>query len=176
MITYAFVLKNFVPVYKKVQILHGQLGKITCVYSRDHQAAQLTTGSLVLCHVVPFGKNLYQFEYVDIVQNIQTSDIEQLQFVHQLMLICFKALPAGVGVQDVIQFLQALYLQLPELTESGRNIALLRMFLLTGVLPEHQDLYRVAMQDLYAPDVDGSKLQKYVSVGWDYFHQNIEQM
>ena len=161
--------------YKKVQILHAQYGKITCVYSKDHQAARLTTGSLILCDVVAFGRNLYSFEYLDIVQNIQARDLEQLQFVHEMMLICFKSLPAAVAVEDVIQFLQEVYIQLPNLTEAGRKVAMLRLFLLTGVLPEHPDLYRAAMHDLPAPSVDHGQLKKYIAIGWDYFHQNHEQ-
>lgn len=176
MITYAFVLKNFVPVYKKVQILHAQYGKITCVYSKDHHASRLTTGSLILCDVVAFGRNLYSFEYLDIVQNVQARDLEQLQFVHEMMLICFKSLPGAVAVEDVMHFLQEVYLQLPHLTEAGRKVAMLRLFLLTGVLPEHPELYRAAMHDLSSPSVDHSQLQKYIAIGWDYFHQNHEQM
>lgn len=167
MISYAFVIKNFVPVYQKVQILDAQHGKIMCVYPQKHQAALLTTGSVILCHVEPFN-HVYRFEHLEIVRSIQSVDVAQLQFIHELMLICLKFIPSNVVVSDIVEFLLYLYRDIDKLSLRGRDIALLRLFLLCGLLPETQELYRMAMQDPYGNIVgDGQQLQRYVKHGWD---------
>lgn len=167
MISYAFVIKNFVPVYKKVQILHAQYGKVLCVYPQKHQGALLTTGSVILCQIEPFNR-AYRFEYLEIVRSTNCVDVMQLQFIHEIMLICLKFIPNNVAVSDIVEFLLYLYRDIDNVSSQGKNIALLRLFLLCGLLPETQELYRIAMQDPYGKIVhDDQLLQRYVQFGWD---------
>ncbi len=167
MISYAFVIKNFVPVYQKVQVLHAQYGKIMCVYPQKHQGALLTTGSVILCHVEPFN-NVYRFEYLEIVRSANSVEIMQLQFIHEIMLICLKFIPNNIAVSDVFDFLLYVYRDIDNVSSAGKKIALLRLFLLCGLLPETQELYRIAMQDPYGNIANSEQLlERYVKIGWD---------
>lgn len=174
MITHAFVIKNFIPIYNKVQILHPQYGKITCVYPKKHQAALLTTGSIILCDVTLMHK-VYTFQYLEIIQGINADNLSQLHFIHQVMLICLKTIPNGTVTEDIFNFLGYIYKDMNNLSDNGKNIALLRLFLLIGVLPiESPEMYKVAMLDPYVmKQEDDTLLQRYVKLGWDCFNSSV---
>lgn len=166
MISHAFIIKNFIPLSHKVQIIHEQYGKIVCMYSQDHQARQLTTGSIILCHVESTNR-LYRFEYLEIVRSIASTDLDQLQFVHEMMKICLKLVPNNVVVPDIFEFLMYVYQNVDTLSIVGRKIVLLRLFLLCEVLPSTSESYQAAMQDPFANTlVDHPLLDHYVQIGW----------
>jgi len=166
MIVHAFVIKNFIPLSHKVQILHEQYGKIVCMYSQDHQARQLTTGSIILCHAEPMHR-LYRLEYLEIIRSVVSTDLQQLQFVHEIMKICLKLVPDNVVVSDIFEFLLYVYQNVDTLSVVGRKIVLLRLFLLCEVLPSSSELYQAAMQDPFAMvPRDLLLLDRFVQIGW----------
>ncbi len=166
MISYAFVMKNFIPLRKKVHIFHAQLGKIMCIYPQDHQAHLLATGSIILCDVQPRG-SWYTFEYLEIIRSTHSIHVDQLVFIHQLMKICLLMIPQEVVVSDVFEYLLDLYRQEFNLTQIGRQKALLRMFILCDVIPTSPEAYRLAMLELDQECmIDESVLDRYVTQGW----------
>ena len=93
MMHYAFVIKNFSPIFCKVEILHKEYGKIICMYTKDHQARLLTTGSFIACNVELFNYS-YCLNMVDILIFNNSDDLDHLEFIHRIALICIKLLPA----------------------------------------------------------------------------------
>lgn len=174
MIVHAFVIKNFIPLCHKVQILHEQYGKIICMYPRNHQARQLTTGSIILCHVEPTNR-LYRLEYLEIVQSVISTDLDQLQFVHDIIKICLKLVPDNVVVSDIFEFLMHVYQNIDTLSATGRKVVLLRLFLMCEVLPATSELYYAAMQDPFnVLSTDVQLLDRYVQIGWHEITQQKE--
>lgn len=175
MIAHAFIIKNFIPLYHKVQIMHEEYGKIVCMYSADHQARQLTTGSIILCHIEPTHR-LYRFEYLEIIRSVASTDLDQLQFVHEMMKICLRLVPDGVAVPDIFDFLMYVYQNIDRLSITGRKIVLLRLFLMCEVLPSSSELYQAAMQDPFANLLTGQLLlDRYLQIGWHEIAQQKDK-
>lgn len=172
MTSYAFVIKNYSPIFYKVEILHKEYGKIVCIYPKHHQAMLLTTGLFISCVVEPFN-NSYRLENVEILNTGATTDIEQLEFVHQIALICIKLVPKGIAVDDIFNFLVYIYKNIENLNEYNRKIILLRLFFLCELFDGSLDLYKIAMQDPFGKPLDDIQyLNKYVQIG---FHKLFEE-
>jgi hypothetical protein len=162
---YAFVIKNYSPIFFKVEILHKEYGKINCIYSKDDQARLLTTGSLIACSVENFNYS-YRLNSLEILTTSVTTDIDHLEFIHQIALICIKLLPKRVAVDDVFNFLIYVYKNIDHLNEYSRKIILLRLFFLCEIFDGSLDVYKVAMQDPFdKPSNDIQYLNKYVQIG-----------
>ncbi len=167
----AFVIKNYIPISQKVEIIHSQYGKIVCMYPRFHQAALLCAGSLIFCTVE---KNQKFYKFVDLSIEFAPHGlcIEELQFIHDIMRLCQKTVPREIRVPELFDFLLYVYGNLAHLSNDGKSIALLRFFLLLDLLPEQQDVYQVAIQDPYgAKEQDSKILYEYVQRSWDNFYQ-----
>ncbi len=168
----AFVIKNYIPMNQKVEILHFQYGKIVCMYPKNHQAAQLCAGSLIFC-AVEKSQNMYKFVDLSIEFAPHGLDVEHLQFIHDIMRLCQKTVPREIRVPEMFDFLLYVYRNLSQLSENGKSIVLLRLFLLLDLLPEQQDVYHIAIQDPCGVIGQDSKiLHKYVALSWDIFYQH----
>ena len=173
MIVYAFVIKNFIPFSRKVQILHETLGKIMCIYPQGQQAEQLSVGSVMLCQVQRKG-NIYTFDYLEIVYQINGMQLSDLEFIHHLLFICLHALPSNVALPDVIAVLQMSYHHLPKMAEYGRNIMIMRLLLLSELLPEDKDIYFLAMQDPLTLNLgQEQKIKFYIQQGFLQIKQQV---
>ena len=166
----AFVIKNYAPVCNKVEILHKKYGKIVCIYPKKHQAALLTTGSLIVCEVekMPYA---YTFSYLFIEKNPLSTSAKKLHFIHDIMKLCMSMLPFDVCVPELFDFLFYVYGRFDQLSDDGRKIVLLRLFLLLDLLPEHHDAYQAAVQDPYDHSVKNTAiLEQWIVESWDKFH------
>ncbi len=176
MLQYAFVIKNFSPIFCKVIILHSKYGKITCIYSKLDQARLLTSGSLIVCDLEQIHTS-YRFSYLDIVYAPMTQDIEQLEFIHQMMLICLRLLPNNISVEDIFNFLIDIYKKDNFLMIENKKLILLRLFFLSEVYEQDLQVYTLAMQDPFQLVYYDSKLgERYLKIGfYKLFHQkNLE--
>jgi hypothetical protein len=168
---YAFVIKNYSPIFCKVEILHKEYGKINCIYAKDHQARLLTTGSLILCSVENFNYS-YRLNTIEILKSNITNDIDHLEFIHQIALICIKLLPKQAAVDDIFNFLVYIYDNVEHLNEYNRKIILLRLFFLCEFFDSSAELYKIVMQDPFdKPLVDIQFLNKYLQIGLDKLFQ-----
>jgi len=162
---YAFVIKNYSPIFCKVEILHKEYGKISCMYSKDHQANLLTTGSLILCSIENFNYS-YRLHTIEILKSGTTSDIEHLEFIHQIALICMKLLPKQTAVDEIFNFLEYVYENIEYLDEYSRKIILLRIFFLCEFFDGTTELYKLAMQDPFNAQLKETQvLNKYLQIG-----------
>ncbi|HSW75803.1 MAG TPA: hypothetical protein VLG50_02070 [Candidatus Saccharimonadales bacterium] len=169
--TPAFVLKNYIPMSHKVEILHREYGKIVCIYPRNHQAAQLSAGSLIFC-IVEKNKNFYKFLYLEIESSLQGFCIQDLEFVHDFIRLCLKRIPREIKVPELFDFWLYIYNDLKNLSDNGKLVVLLRCFLMLDLLPEQSELYTIATQDPYGIIQQESKiLHDYVRKSWENFYQ-----
>jgi hypothetical protein len=169
---YAFVIKNFSPIFCKVEILHKEYGKISCMYSTDHQARLLTTGSLVVCDIEKVHYS-YRLNAVEILTSAATEDMEHLEFIHQIALICMKLLPSATDVEDVFNFLVYVYQNIDNLDTTNRKIILLRLFFLCEIFDGTLDIYQIAMQDPFNKQLHNIQyIDKYVQLG---FHKLFQE-
>lgn len=174
MIVHAIVIKNFVPFSYKVQIIHEQYGKIMCMYPKDHQARLLTTGSIILCSVEATHR-FYRLEYLEILTTAVAADLDQLQFMHDMIKVCLKLVPENVAVSDIFEFLLHVHQNMRNLTIQGRRVALLRLFMLCEVLPVTPELYHLAMQDPYAiTSYPADMVDRFLKIGWHEITQEKE--
>jgi len=167
----AIVIKNYIPMAQKVEILHYQHGKVMCMYPKSHQAAQLCAGSLVFC-TVEKKHNIYTFIDLSIEFAPHGLSLEQLQFIYDIIKLCQKSIPRDICVPELFDFLLYVYRHLSELSEKGKSVAMLRLFLLLDLLPEQKGVYQIAIQDPHGFIAqDGKVLKSYVALSWDIFHQ-----
>lgn len=173
MAEYAFVIKNFSPISCKVKILHSTYGKISCIYSKADQARLLTTGSLIVCDI-EHSNNRYTFLNLDILYSPIHQDIESLEFIHQLMLICLKLLPDAIPVDEIFNFLIDVYKKNNLLTVENKKLILLRLFFLVEIFDQNIQLYKIVMQDPFTIGSYDYKLcDRYLEIGfYTLFHQN----
>lgn len=177
MLQYAFVIKNFSPISFKVKILHSKYGKIDCVYAKDHQAKLLTVGSLIACNIEHVNHR-YSFSYLDILYSPMALELEQLEFIHKIMLICLRLLPDSIPVEDVFLCIIDLYKKNFELTLRAQKLLLLRLFFLCEIFEENVQIYKIAMQDpLLGSLYDAKLVEKYLEIGFHTLHQqkNLEK-
>lgn len=164
----AFVIKNYIPYSHKVLLLHQKYGKIVCMFSPNHQASLLTTGSLIWCQVQKT-HTVYKFLDLEIEYNMPVS---QLQFVHDIMRICFHKIPSSIVTPELFDFLLYAYHNFSNLTDKGRIVVMLRLFLMVDLLPENQEVYKAATLDPCGPiQKDIAALEKYLSLSWQNFYQ-----
>lgn len=169
---YAFVIKNYSPLSCKVEILHKEYGKIICMYSKDHQARLLTTGTLILCDIEKLNYS-NRLNIVEILISASTQDLEQLEFIHQVALICKKLLPSGVAVEDLFNFLLYVYEHMKEIDKISRKIVLLRLFFLCEIFDGSLDIYKTAMQNPFNKELDNvQSIDKYIQLG---FHKLFQE-
>lgn len=167
----AFVLKNFIPTSHKIEIFHRQYGKILCIYPRLHHASQLSTGSLILC-VLEKKNNFYRFVDLSIEFSPHGFSTHQLLFLCDIARIIIKQLPREISAPELFDFLLYVYGRLSTLSEKGKQVVLLRIFMLLDLLPEQHDAYLAATQDPYEKVVpDMQQLLQYISKSWDNFYQ-----
>lgn len=173
---YAFIIKNFIPFCQKIQMLHAQFGKIVCHYSVASQAHHCGIGSFVLCDVVKIGSK-YRLESIEHVLTTTSQDMQQLQFIHEIMSICMHALPNAVAVDDIFEFLKQVYINISLLSPAGRSIVILRLLYLCELLPEDVAAYRLAMLDPYtiSHDVPKQKIEECLKFGWQKVLQAQQQ-
>lgn len=170
----AFVLKNYLPDKHKVVILHKYLGKITCVYNKKDVASRLCTGSLLFCEVSK-KKSWYEIDQIDVVMIPTGCSVQDITFFHEIVLLCLKILPSEIMVAELFDFLWYVFQNLKELTDSGKQIVLLRLFLLFDLLPEHPLMHQSALQDPYGIIQNSSgQLTEFVTVCWKRFYQEQE--
>lgn len=172
----AIVLKNFVPISNKVILFHRSLGKITCIYSPRDQAAQLCTGSLIVCAVESY-KNWYRFLSVDILHSPAAVSVSKLSFLHDVTRLCLHMLPSKVPVYELFDFLWYIYQNFESLSEVGQHVALMRLFLLFDLLSEREaGMYQCALQNPYGDIKEAQEeLQGYVRVCWNRFYQETSR-
>ncbi|MBM17784.1 MAG: hypothetical protein CL947_01790 [Epsilonproteobacteria bacterium] len=175
LVTQAFVLKNYIPEKYKVVILHKQLGKITCVYKGNkNKAARLCTGSLIVC-TIEQQKSWYEIVDVDIMFIPLTSSVTELTFFHHIVLLCLKLLPGGIAVGELFDYLLYVYNNIAQLSDQGRDVVLLRLFLLFDMLPEHKQMYRCAIQDPYnIENLSEQQTTEFIAICWRRFYQEVQ--
>lgn len=167
----AFVIKNYIPLSNKVVILHKLYGKISCMYVKNHQASLLTTGSLIWCQVQK-NNQMYRFLNLEIESSVL---LPQLSFIHDLMKLCLTKVPADIMTLELFDYLWYVHTNREQLSNKGQMIVLLRFFLMLDLLPEEQEVYRVATLDPYGEiSYDCGLLQSYISHCWDNFYQQTD--
>lgn len=170
----AFVLKNYLPEKHKVIILHKYFGKISCIYNKNDAAARLCTGSLLFCTVSKH-KSWYEIDQIDVVMIPTNCLIQDITFFHEIVLLCLKILPTGIMVSELFDFLWYVFQNVKQLTDAGRHVVLLRLFLLFDLIPEHKQIYQSALQDPYNCIQDNTKqLAEFVTICWKIFYQEQE--
>jgi hypothetical protein len=168
----AFVIKNYLPISQKIEIVHFEYGKILCIYPKNHQAALLSSGSLIFC-AVEKSQNVYRFLDLSIEKSAHGLSMEQLVFVHDMMRLCQKSIPREIRVPELFDFLLYVYRNLLTLSQAGRSVAMLRLFLLFDLLPEQQEVYQIAIQDpCGAIPQDAKFLNECLQRSWDNFYQH----
>lgn len=168
----AFVIKNYLPISQKVEIVHFEYGKILCIYPKNHQAALLSSGSLVFC-AVEKSQNVYRFVDLSIEFSPHGLSLEQLKFVHDIMRLCQKSIPREIRVPEMFDFLLYVYRNILTLSQAGRSVAMLRLFLLLDLLPEQQEVYQIAIQDPCGIiSQDSNTLNECLQRSWDNFYQH----
>ena len=168
----AFVIKNYLPISQKVEIIHFEHGKILCIYPKNHQASLLSTGSLIFC-AVEKSQNVYRFLDLSIETSAHGLSMEQLVFVHDIMRLCKKSIPREIRVPEMFDFLLYIYSNILTLSEVGRSVAMLRLFLLLDLLPEQQEVYQIAIQDPCGIiSQDFKIINEFVQRSWDNFYQH----
>lgn len=170
----AFVLKNYLPEKQKVVILHKYLGKITCIYNKKDAASRLCTGSLLFC-VVSKKKSYYEIDQIDVVMIPINCSIEDITFFHEVVLLCLKILPSEIMVSELFDYLWYVFKDLKQLSSKGKQVVLLRLFLLFDLLPEHAVMYKFALQDPYS-SIQNTPLQlaEFITICWKRFYQEQE--
>lgn len=169
---FAFVIKNYIPYSHKVVLIHRRHGKITCIFPKQHQAQLLTVGSLVFC-LVQKSNQVYTFLDLQIEYAPQTVSISQLQFFHDMMKLCMHHVPRDVGVPELCDYLLYVYSNIENLSDKGRLVVLLRLFLMFDLLPQQHAIYLAATQDPYGSiDQERSVLDRSVCMSWDNFYQS----
>ena len=164
----AFVIKNYIPYSHKVIILHKKLGKITCMFSPNHQAALLTSGSLIWCSVQKTN-TIYKFLDLEIESAVCLS---QLQFVHDIMRLCLQGVVRDIATPELFDFLSYVHSNIEQLSQQGQMVVMLRLFLMLDLLPEEQEIYRIATLDPYGPISHGTaELASHVAQCFDNFYQ-----
>ncbi len=172
--TPAFVLKNYMPHQHKVAILHKQLGKISCKYATNDQAASLCTGSQLLC-LVDKKRSWFAFNVIDIIQIPTHCSIEDIQFLHKIMHLCITLLPYEVQVAELFDFLWYVLKNVSTLTPAGKQIVLLRLFLMFDLLPENKNLYQIAFRDPYQKQLQNSpELDTLIQTYWNTWYQSTK--
>lgn len=139
----AFIIKTQIPYSHKILLLHEKYGKIWTIFGKNHQAMQLSCGSLILCSIEKKGHQ-FVLDQLDIEMHISK---DQLFFVHDIMRICLYALHYAVSVPEFFDFLRYAYTHMHRFSESGKQIILLRLFLMCDLLGKDQHAYRIATQD-----------------------------
>lgn len=166
----AFVLKNYIPEKHKVVLLHEKLGKIMCLYSKRHAASRLCTGAQIVCSVEK-KQHWYEITHYDILFMPESLSLTRLQFIHEVVAICLRLLPANISVAELFLFLKYVYQHFKQLNQIGQQVILLRLFLLFDLLPESKEIYRYALQDPYQvikqSDID---INRYVDLCWERFY------
>lgn len=166
----AFVLKNYLPERQKVVILHKYLGKISCIYNKKDLAARLCTGSLLFCHIEK-QKSWFEITFVDVISIPENCSVQDITFFHGIVLLCLKIVPSGVMVAELFDFLWYVFSNISQLPERGRNIAMLRLFLLFDLLPENKIVYQYALQDPYNPsELRDKLLNEFLAICWKNFY------
>lgn len=167
----AFVLKNYLPEKQKVVVLHKYLGKISCVYNKKDAASRLCTGSLLFC-TVSKQKSWYEIDQIDVVAIPTNCSVEDVIFFHEVVLLCLKILPSEVMVSELFDFLWYVFENVIGLTDSGKQIVLLRLFLLFDFLPENALMYQCALLDPYGSiEISYDQLSDFVAICWKRFYQ-----
>lgn len=167
----AFIIKNYLPYSHKILLLHQVHGKIFCMFGKNDQAALLTTGSLVWCMVEQTLK-LHQFLAIEIESNLS---MQHIALMHDIMRICLNRVPNNIAVPEFFDFLLYVYKNMDLLCDKGRQVVLLRLFLMLDLLADDSAMYHAALLD--PTDVlsqDGAILSKYVLMCWDNFYQNLD--
>lgn len=171
----AFVLKNYLPERQKVVILHKYLGKITCIYNKKDLAARLCTGSLLFCHIEK-QKSYFEITFVDVISVPENCSVQDITFFHGIVLLCLEIVPSEVMVAELFDFLWYVFSNLPRLTEAGRHITMLRLFLLFDLLPENNVVHEYALQDPYNPSGYCDKqLDEFVAICWKNFYHERDR-
>ncbi len=166
----AFVIKNYIPYSYKVLLLHAEYGKIFCMFGPQDQAMLLSTGSLILCAIQ---KKHTMYHFVDLHIELNVS-MNHLHFVHEIMILCMKSLPSGIVVPELFDFLLYLYRHIDTLSIKGKNIALLRFFLMLDLLDDNISMRHAAILDPVGTiPQDNTLLDTYVVQCWDRFFQNM---
>lgn len=167
----AFVIKNYIPYNHKLILLHEQYGKIICMFPKNHHAGLLTSGSFISC-MVQKNHAIYSFVDLEIISNVQQ---EYLAFVHDIMRLCLQKVPSEVAVSELFDFLLYVFHNLKNLSEKGRMIVFLRLFLMLDLLPEHQEIYKAAIVDPCGIIIqEQAILEKYVVYSWNNFYQSLK--
>lgn len=170
----AFVLRNYIPEKHKVVILHKYLGKITCVYTKNAPAIRLCTGMLLFC-IVEKQKSWYELVHID-VQSVPTHcSSTDVIFFHEIVLLCLKIVPSNTMVSELYDYLSYVFSNLDQLTDAGRQVVLLRLFLMFDLAPEDKDLYHCALQNPCGSlKHSGQQLAHFVDVCWKRYYQEIK--
>lgn len=171
----AFVLKNYIPEKHKVVILHKHLGKISCIYTKKDAAIRLCTGSLFFC-VVEKKKSWYEIVQLDLIMVPANCSSDDIVFLHEIVLLCLKIVPSEVMVAELFDFLWYVFSNFDQLTDVGRQVVLLRLFLLFDLMPEDKMGYRGALQDPYGNiEYDYQQLMPLIAICWKRFYQEIKK-
>ena len=164
----AFVIKNHIPYSFKVVLLHQKYGKIIGIFSKNDQAALLTSGSLIWCSVEK--KNAaFMITHVEIESEVA---IHNLLFVHDIMRLCLHRLPSKICVPEFFDFLLYVRGHLDKFCSKAEKIVMLRLFLMLDLLDQDPHLYQIAILDpMKKIDCEDIVLEKYVISGWDNFYK-----
>jgi hypothetical protein len=164
----AFVIKNHIPYSFKVVLLHQKYGKIIGIFSKNDQAALLTSGSLIWCSVEK-KHNVFMITHVEIESEIS---MHNLSLVHDIMKLCLHRLPSRVSVPELFDFLLYVRGHIDQFCSKAEKIVMLRLFLMLDLLDQDALLYSVAILDPMGKiECDNIVLEKYVASGWDNFYK-----
>ncbi len=170
----AFVIKSHIPYTFKVILLHQKYGKITCMFSKDHQAMLLTSGSLIWCNVEKI-HNSYRLMSIEIESHISN---QHLSFVHDVIKLCLFQLPSKISVPEFFDFLLYVWWHMDKFCSKAQKIVLLRLFLMLDLLDKDVQVYKIAILDpMQAVTYEKILLETYVASGWNNFYrlQNLQK-
>ncbi|MBP7854627.1 hypothetical protein KAZ82_01680 [Candidatus Babeliales bacterium] len=159
-------MKTGLPYACKVLLLHEKLGKVWCIFDTKHQAVLLHTGSLIFCRLELF-KNTYRFIDIEIESMLES---KYVPFVHSIMKICIKAVQENVAAPELFDFLRYVFSHMQDLTEQGRTVVLLRIFLMCDYWNYDALSYQIAISDpALAEHYDQQKLNNILQGCWELF-------
>lgn len=167
----SIVLKNLIVRCNKVIILHQHFGKINVIFQDGHQAAQLTTGSLILSNVEKQDK-VYKFLDLDVIFIPIEFSMNQLIFLHDIVRLCLHLLPSRIKCPELFDYLMYVYGNVSNVSEYGKKIIMLRLFLLFDMVPDKNIyIHQFAVQDPYNIMMkEDAKLDLYLKRCWDRFY------
>src|SRR3990167_5696910 len=134
----AIVLKNHYPQQQRVTIFLATQGILTLPLQREQDGYRVTAGMVINSQLQelaqPAGR--LRLAQAEILQ-MPSGDPQVLQFIHQILELCWHTLPHGLNLNDCFIVVQDLLLQARILAHSPQRALLLcKLLVVLGHYPE----------------------------------------